>query len=168
MFAARPSGDVKQEDCRLVPRGSTALNDAVVKSLANLEGRILAEPEDERPGRVAVVVITDGFENASKENKKQDVRDAIQRATEKFGWRFLFLAADPDGFEEGMQMAQGFVGAVACSYDAADVRGMYAGTSQALGDFRSGAADGLIYKVGTDSDDSEDSSGDAGGPEGVH
>jgi len=168
VFSARPSGDVKQEDCRLVPRGSTALHDAVVKSLADLEARILGEPETERPGRVAVIVITDGFENASKENRKKDVRDAIQRATEKFGWRFLFLAADPDGFDDGVQMVQGFVGAVACAYDAGDVKGMYAGTSRALGDFRSGAADKLVYKVGSDSDDSDDSSGGAGGPGEVH
>jgi len=167
VFTGKPSGEVTQEDCRLVPRGSTALNDAVVKSLADLEARILGEPEEERPGKVAVIVITDGFENASEENKKQDVRDAIRRATEKFGWKFVFLAADPDGFEEGVGMAQGFVGVAVAAYDAGDVKGMYAGTSRALGDYRSGHSE-LVDVDGNVMKDSDDSDGEVGGPEGVH
>ena len=53
VFEGKMSGDVKQNDCRLVPRGNTALNDAVVKSLAAIEDRILKEPETERPSKVA-------------------------------------------------------------------------------------------------------------------
>jgi hypothetical protein len=167
-FEGTPSGDITQENCRLVPRGSTALNDAVVKSLAAIEARILGEPEDKRPGKVAVVVITDGHENASKENKKQDVRDAIGRATDKFGWKFVFLAADEDGFAEGRAMTKGFVGTAAASYDAGNVRGMYAGTSEALSDFRAGRADIVDLQgkpLGKKDSDDDDSSG--GGPK-VH
>ena len=36
--AKTPSGAISADDCRLVPRGSTALHDAVVKSLAGDRG----------------------------------------------------------------------------------------------------------------------------------
>lgn len=167
VYEGKASGDVCQDDCRLVPRGSTALNDAVVMSLAAMEDRILKEPEDERPGKVAVVVITDGGENASKENKAQDARDAIGRATDKFGWKFVFLAADEQGFQEGSAMAQGFVGAAVASYDAGNVGAMYSGTSAAIGNFRAGTSDIVdVHGRSFDSSDgSDDSSG--GGPK-VH
>lgn len=140
-YEGKPSGEVTQEDCCLVPRSGTALNDAVVKSLGALEARILAEPEDERPEMVAVVVITDGHENASQENTKKDAQEAIKRATDKFQWKFVFLAADEDGFADGHAITAGAVGAVAATYDAADVRGMYTGTSSALSDYRAGRSE---------------------------
>lgn len=172
VYEGKSSGDITQEDCRLVPRGSTALNDAVVKSLAAMEDRILKEPEDERPAKVAVIVITDGQENASRENKKKDARDAIERATDKFGWKFVFLAADADGFADGMDLAGGVVGAAVAGYSTGDVQQMYSGTSAAIGDFRSGQSSGIVdlqgRVMGKSDSDSEDSGEDSGGPGGLH
>lgn len=162
-FEGKPSGDVRPENCRLIPRGGTALNDSVVKSIGAIEARILAEPETERPQKVAIVVITDGCENASTKNTKQDAREAIARVTEKFGWRFVYLAADADGFAEGSELARGHFGAVAVQYDAQDVRGMYVGTSHALSNYRAGTSDiadlqGKVLRADSPSD-SEGSEG---------
>ena len=143
VFEGKPSGEITQEDCRLVPRGSTALHDAIVKSLAAAEARILAEPEDERPKIVVAVVITDGRENASGENKAADSRKAIERATEKFGWKFAFLAADPKGFSEGRAMTVGIRGTSAGSYAASDVKGTHRRYSSAIADLRSGIKDDI-------------------------
>lgn len=104
VFEGRASGDISAQDCKLVPRGSTALNDAVVKSLGALEQRLTAEPEDVRPSCVVVLVITDGAENASRENTADDAQKAIKRATEKFDWQFVYLAADAGAFEDGERM----------------------------------------------------------------
>lgn len=172
VYEAKASGDIKQEDCRLVPRGGTALHDAVVKSLAAMEDRILKEPEDERPAKVAVIVITDGQENSSKENKKKDAREAIERATDKFGWKFVFLAADADGFADGMDLAGGVAGAAVAGYDVGNVGQMYSGTSAAIGDFRSGQSSGIVdlqgRVMGKNDSDSDDSGEDSGGPGAVH
>lgn len=167
VFEGKASGEITADDCRLVPRGSTALHDAVVKSLAALEARVLAEPEDERPAKVAVIVITDGAENASRENKKKDSFDAIGRATEKFGWQFVFLASDPDGFNDGMSMAAGRSGTSVAAYDAGDVKGMYAPVSSALADYRGGRSAGVDLGGNVGSDDSSSSDGGSGGPK-VH
>ena len=118
-FEGKDSGEINQEDCRLVPRGSTALNDAIVKSLHRAESRILAEDEDKRPDLVVVSVITDGHENASTEVKKtDDVRAAISRATDKFGWKFAYLAADDKGFDEGIAYTAGLRDASVGAYSA--------------------------------------------------
>jgi Mg-chelatase subunit ChlD len=165
-FEGKPSGEIKAEDCRLVPRGSTALNDAVVKSLAALEARVLAESETERPSRLVVVVITDGQENASRENTPKDAHEAIGRATDKFGWRFVFLAANQAGFAEGQSMMRGHAGAAAVMYDTANVDGMYLGTSRAISDYRMGHSESVDVQSNLSKpDDPEDSSG--GGPK-VH
>ena len=157
-YEAKLSGEITQEDCRLVPRGGTALNDAVVKSLAALEDRILKEPEDERPGNVIVVVITDGHENASRENQTKDVRDAIARATDKFNWEFLFLAADQEGFNDGAAMMLGTKGK-RLLYDKSDTQGMHQAYSQAVSAKRGGGKFDIGVSDVPDSDDDDDSSG---------
>lgn len=110
-FEGKASSEITSADCRLMPRGQTALCDAVVRSLSAIEARIIAEPEDARPDMVFVVVVTDGRENASKENGRESARVAVTRATEKFGWHFTFMAADLAGFEDAKQIAGGLRGA---------------------------------------------------------
>lgn len=162
VFEAKPSGDICQDDCRLVPRGRTALNDAVVKSIASMEDRVLKEPEDQRPAIVVVVVITDGRENSSRENSRADANAAIARVEEKYGWDFIFLAAGKDDFEDGAQMMAGTRG-VGMAYDKGNVRGMSQVYSTAIGRRRTGAQLDLNAESGSgNSDDSSD-----GGPK-VH
>ena len=165
VFEAKPSGDIQQDNCRLVPRGSTALNDSAVKSLSSLEERILKEAETDRPGKVVVVMITDGQENASRENTAKDVQEAIGRVTDKYNWEFLFLAADQKGFEDGARMMAGTKGK-RLMYDKMDVRGASAGVSAAMSSYRGGGS----FDIGTsDVPDSDDSSGSgSGGAPPVH
>jgi Mg-chelatase subunit ChlD len=160
VFEAKPSGDIRQDDCRLVPRGSTALNDAVVKSLSSLEDRILKEGETDRPDKVVIVMITDGQENASQENQAEDARKAIERVTDKYDWEFLFLAADKEGFADGGAMMAGTKGK-RLMYDKDDSRGMSQAYSSAISDYRGGGK----FDIGkSDSDDSDDGSGSGNPP----
>jgi hypothetical protein len=78
------------------PRGLTALHDAI--GLASKEfGASLADmPEDERPGKVLVTVITDGGENASREFTGESVKELIQKQKDEFNWEFTFLGANQD------------------------------------------------------------------------
>lgn len=100
-FEARPAGEIRPEDCRCEPRGSTALFDAVVRCLSGIERRLERLDEARRPELVSVVVVTDGYENSSTEHNLANVQRAVQRVTEKFGWNFSFLAADLEGFRQG-------------------------------------------------------------------
>ena len=65
--------------------------------------------EQERPGLVIFVIVTDGEENASREFSKARVKKMIQRQQTKYSWKFTFLGADQDAFAEagGMGIAAG-------------------------------------------------------------
>ncbi len=87
---------------RLVPRGSTALLDAIGRTISTTKAWIDELPEAERP-RVLFTVITDGMENASREWSRQQVMDAVT-ARQGEGWDFTFLGANQDAIEEGSKM----------------------------------------------------------------
>ena len=77
-------------------RGCTALLDAVGRAIHHI-GNVhkYARPEDV-PGKTLFVITTDGMENASREYTYAQVKQMIQRQTEKYGWEFLFLGANMD------------------------------------------------------------------------
>ena len=83
----------------LVPRGNTALHDAIGRSVARV-GEILAGmQEDERPEKVIFMIVTDGQENASTEYNSLQVSDIIKHQKEKYNWDFLYLGANQDAVE---------------------------------------------------------------------
>lgn len=60
--------------------------------------------EHDKPAGVIVLVITDGHENASREWRLDAVRDAVQNAENVRNWRFVFLGADANAFEDAQSM----------------------------------------------------------------
>ena len=93
----------------LVPRGGTALLDAVGRAINEAGARLASLPEEQRPGLVAFVIVTDGEENSSREFSLKQVREMIIHQREKYNWRFTFLGADDSAFSqaESMGMAAG-------------------------------------------------------------
>lgn len=89
-FTNVPVGEVK--DIKIMPRGMTALTDALGKSLAMAK-------EQERDKNI-FIVITDGGENSSRECKMSDVKDTIQELDKSDDWVFVFLGANQDSFSE--------------------------------------------------------------------
>lgn len=83
------------------PRGMTALHDAIVSSTTEFGDALSQLPEEDRPGTVMVVIVTDGHENASKEAKISDVKNIITQQQDVYGWEFLFLGANQDAMETG-------------------------------------------------------------------
>jgi hypothetical protein len=77
-----------------VPRGSTALFDAMGKTINQVGLRLANMQEQDRPGKVIVVTITDGQENASQEFNKAKISEMVKHQEEKYGWKFLFLSSD--------------------------------------------------------------------------
>lgn len=80
----------------LVPRGSTALFDALGGAIAHFGQKLAELPEHARPGIVTVVVVTDGEENASKEWTSQSVSESVAHQRDTYGWDFVFLGANQD------------------------------------------------------------------------
>jgi len=81
------------------PRGVTALYDAIGKTINNVKANH-NELGVEAPAKVLVCIVTDGYENASKEYKLNDIEKLIKKC-EKDDWNFMYLAANQDAFAVG-------------------------------------------------------------------
>ncbi|HHW31107.1 MAG TPA: VWA domain-containing protein [Clostridiaceae bacterium] len=77
-------------------RGSTALLDAVGRTINKIINVQKHTAEDERAEHVMFVIITDGMENASREYSYEKVRQMIEHQKNKYGWEFIFLGANID------------------------------------------------------------------------
>ena len=79
--------------------GCTALLDAIGDAIHHI-GNIhkYARPED-IPEHTVFVITTDGMENASRRYTSDEIKAKIKRQTEKYGWEFIFLAANIDAVE---------------------------------------------------------------------
>ena len=82
-------------------RGSTALLDAIGKTINKIGRRLRETPESERPGKVIFIITTDGLENSSSEFTYFKIKEMINHQTEKYSWEFVFLGANIDVIEEG-------------------------------------------------------------------
>lgn len=79
--------------------GSTALLDAIGKTVGKIGNAQKNTAEEYRAEKVMFVIITDGEENASRRYSAETVREMIKRQKEKFGWEFIFLGANIDAVE---------------------------------------------------------------------
>ena len=85
---------------KLVPRGSTALLDAVGRAINETGERLANMAEPDRPGLVIFVIVTDGEENSSHEFSKARIKQMIDQQQTKYSWQFTFLGANQDAFAE--------------------------------------------------------------------
>ncbi|WP_064093456.1 vWA domain-containing protein [Rossellomorea aquimaris] len=81
-------------------KGSTALLDAVGKTILDVGYRLSKLNEEDQPGKVIFVITTDGMENASVEFTYEKVKDLINHQKEKYNWEFIFLGANIDAAKE--------------------------------------------------------------------
>jgi uncharacterized protein YegL len=77
-------------------RGSTALLDAVGRTISKIGNAQKYTAEEERAEHVMFVITTDGMENASREYSYENVRQMIEHQKSKYGWEFIFLGANID------------------------------------------------------------------------
>jgi uncharacterized protein YegL len=89
---------------KLDPRGMTALNDAVGKTINTIGERLSKMNEEDRPGLVMVVIVTDGGENASQEFTSDMVKRMIETQQNQYQWKFTFLGANQDAFAESAKL----------------------------------------------------------------
>jgi len=101
----------------LVPRGMTALLDAVGRAINETGERLSKMDEQDRPGLVVFVVMTDGLENSSKEFSKATIKEMIERQQDKYNWHFTFLGANQDAFAEAGSMGIHAAGAANYAID---------------------------------------------------
>ena len=104
-----------------VPRGSTALLDAMGKTMEEVRGKVLDMKSDEQPAKVIFVFITDGEENASSKYNRSQIFQMIKdlkgkEQNNEINWEFVFIGANQDAIQEGGSM--GFRAAASMTFDA--------------------------------------------------
>ncbi|PQJ27427.1 vWA domain-containing protein [Rubritalea profundi] len=86
----------KLDTLSYVPRGTTALLDAIGRTIESIGAKLSCAPEKDRPGSVTIAIYTDGYENASTDYSATRIREMIKHQTKQYNWQFLFLAANED------------------------------------------------------------------------
>ena len=82
------------------------------------------------------VIITDGFENSSREYSSSKIKAMISHEKEKYGWEFIFLGANIDAVETASDL--GISADRACDYisDSVGTAFNYEAMSETISEFR--------------------------------
>jgi len=141
----------------LVPRAMTALLDACGQAITRTGEQLAALPEGDRPGKVIMLITTDGQENASQEYTRSQVRDLITRQQQEYGWQVAYVGANVDAFAEAASL--GIPGERSLHYTATPraTHDSYRAASAASARYARGQSAGISY---TDDERSRSGSGD--------
>lgn len=126
-----------------MPRGMTALNDAIGKTLAEFDAK---HGKVRKHERALCVIQTDGYENSSREFTTDQVKALIAEKDKSDRWGFIFLGAGPDAWQAGGSYGLGH----STLRSAATSRGTastYSGLATASGIFSRGASIGETVAV---------------------
>jgi Mg-chelatase subunit ChlD len=129
---------------RLVPRGSTALLDALGRTISEVRARIEALEVGERPGHIIFAVITDGEENASREWSHLQIMDTVKARIDE-GWSFTFLGANQDAIREGGRMGVSAQSSLNFEASSSGTREAVQSMSASMGRMRRGEAKTLEF-----------------------
>ena len=128
-----------------VPRGMTALYDAVGRAIVATGTRLAALDEAERPDKVVFLIQTDGEENASHEYDAATLQDMIRHQQDKYAWEFVFLGANIDAGSVAEEIGIARDKALQYANNADGTRAAFAAVSDNLAGFRRGDRQHMAY-----------------------
>lgn len=120
------------------PRGGTPLWDAIGKTIVQTGDYLKSLPEAQRPDKIIFVVMTDGFENSSRDYTHAQVRDMIKHQTDVYKWQFVFLGANINSYAVGGAIGVSGLNTMNYASNSASVHAAYASTSSNVRSFRTG------------------------------
>ena len=135
VWPLRPINDAPKYT--LVPRGCTALLDAMGRFITEVGEELAKRDEADRPGRVIVCIVTDGYENSSVDWTRGRVKELVEQQARQWGWEFVFLGADMDAVQEGATV--GIPHKSSLTFDKGNARDVYSRASNYVSKLRAGA-----------------------------
>lgn len=121
---------------RYIPRGNTPLWDAVGRMIARIDNEILTRADAGEPIEdQLVLIVTDGFENASREFDGHVLANLIE-ARRNRSWTFVFLGSDESTFAEGARIRVSSGNTRQWDKSGGGSREMFATTSKEVSAFR--------------------------------
>ena len=118
--------------------GCTALLDAMGTTIDSLGSKLAAMPEQDRPSKVVVLVITDGEENSSQRYTLEQIKDKVTHQREVYSWEFVFIGANIDAITAGTSMGFTAQNSVAYVASAAGTNQLYRSISSNMSSMRRG------------------------------
>lgn len=145
------------------PRGSTPLLQAMKEFIDRIGARLRGLPENERPGRVVVVIQTDGEENSSFGVSFSQLKELVTQQEQQYKWQFVFLGANIDAFGAGASLGINMNSTLQYAANDAGVTKAYGSVSRSLTSYRAGHTNTVAFN-GTD----QESQDDEGARPGIH
>lgn len=94
VYIGKDVNEVEYLDGKYRPDGLTALFDGVGTAIDEIGKWIDKMPEEEKPEKNLIVVMTDGGENYSKDYSADKVKEMIKHQEEKYNWSFIYMGSD--------------------------------------------------------------------------
>lgn len=138
---------------RLEPRGGTALFDAIGSAIVSTGARLKAMPENERPGGVIFVIVTDGEENSSTEYRASKIKEMIEHQQNKYEWQFTYLGANQDAITNAAVI--GIRANAAATYSVQNMNAVFASVVSNTSQMRSDMSKGIAVSYSYSGEDRE-------------
>ena len=147
VYRAIPLADARPLTVQtFVPRGSTALLDAVGQTIEETGARLAGLPEAERPDKVIFVIVTDGQENASRKYSMAQIGEMISHQRDSYQWEFVFLGANQDAIATAAHIGVPQAAALTYAHDGLGVMDAMETVSENVRAMRSKAQPGFAIK----------------------
>ena len=112
--------------------GCTALLDAIGGAIHHIGNIHKYARSEDVPEHTVFIITTDGMENASHRFSSARVKEMIDRQREKYGWEFIFLAANIDAVETAERIGIKRERAVNYCQDSEGIQVSYEAMSEAI------------------------------------
>jgi uncharacterized protein YegL len=132
--------------------GSTALLDAIGKTIHRIGNVQRNAWEDQRADKVMFIITTDGMENASSEYTYEKIKNMIERQKGKYGWEFIFMRANIDAISTAAKFGIESDRAVNYKADGEGTRLNYETVSSVVSDLRANKEISSSWKSKIDED----------------
>lgn len=134
VYTARPLVEVGWLE--IVPRGMTALLDAIGHTIVATGERLAKMRDEDRPSQILFVVITDGHENCSTRYTRDQINQMITHQREKYSWEFVFLGANQDSLATAASIGISVGNAVTFDSNAVGSKALFRGLSANVSRYR--------------------------------
>ena len=129
-------------------RGTTALLDAIGRTIMETAGRMEKDGICPLKRRVLFIIMTDGLENASKEYDKATVKALIEATTNDYHWNYIFMGANIDSVAEAASLGIRADHAANYAHDSEGVQESFSRMNEAAKEARESGNVGEDWKKG--------------------
>ena len=130
-----------------VPRGMTALLDAIGRTITDTGIELEKLSEKERPEQVILVIITDGHENCSQEYTKDKINEMIKHQEDKYDWEVVYLGANQDAIKEGGAMGFSLDKSMTFDCSSDGIQGAYLSVATNTTKYRNKVSKGMDFST---------------------